>query len=80
MFFYILFLESESYYFVETSQESFHDLISDLKCEFEVFHKMDDCKGSALLTATYYYKKDGKDYEIGYISLVRECDFEGCIP
>lgn len=78
MFFYILFLKSESYYYVKVSQEEFKSLINDLLIEFKIICEHESAAYQEVYN--YYYLKDGKKKFFGYAALVKKDAAENFLP
>lgn len=75
MYFYILFLNSDTIYYVNVSKSEFESLLSDLKIEFKniIFEKDNDNSNSHQVFYYYFYlDHNGNKKEIGYVSILKE--------
>ena len=79
MFYFVLFLKSDTIYYLSVSQHEFISLLNDLEIEFKIEKHID--KDFSFNKCTYYYfDKKGKKHEIGYAASIREDRFITRIP
>lgn len=79
MYFYILFLKSDTIYYIQVNEQNFCSLIDDLSIEFKIDKLFEDKYG--LYCCTYFYfDKKGKKKEIGYATCLKKDRFISRLP